>query len=402
MFTLVNINLFTFVNQILYMDFLSLATKYLVTDLKGKYIHLDMILPILNSFSDDFEIKEIGRSVNQKSIHQVKIGTGKTKILIWSQMHGNEPTTTKGLFDFFNFLHSDSELATKIKSNYTLLCIPMLNPDGAHAYTRENANGVDLNRDAVAETQPEMQLLKRIYNQFKPEFCYNLHDQRTIFGTSDYNLPATISFLAPAFDSACTYNETRMQAVRVINKMVTALSFYIPNQIGRFDDSYNVNCTGDYFTTQGTPTILFEAGHFNSDYNREESRKFVFVALLSSILNKNENVVVDNDLINYLRIPQNNKCFFDFIYRNIKIIDNNVEKIINFAAQYQEVLIADKVEFVAIISKISDLENYFGHIEYDCESLLFSSDGKNFPEIGAKATFTINNSVYFNNGLKII
>lgn len=402
MFTLVNINLFTFVNQILYMDFLSLATKYLVTDLKGKYIHLDMILPILNSFSDDFEIKEIGRSVNQKSIHQVKIGTGKTKILIWSQMHGNEPTTTKGLFDFFNFLHSDSELATKIKSNYTLLCIPMLNPDGAHAYTRENANGVDLNRDAVAETQPEMQLLKRIYNQFKPEFCYNLHDQRTIFGTSDYNLPATISFLAPAFDSACTYNETRMQAVRVINKMVTALSFYIPNQIGRFDDSYNVNCTGDYFTTQGTPTILFEAGHFNSDYNREESRKFVFVALLSSFLNKNENVVVDNVLTNYLRIPQNNKCFFDFIYRNIKIIDNNVEKIINFAAQYQEVLIADKVEFVAIISKISNLENYFGHIEYDCESQLFSSDGKHFPEIGAKATFTINNSVYFNNGLKII
>lgn len=402
MFTLVNINLFTFVNQILYMDFLSLATKYLVTDLKGKYIHLDMILPILNSFGDDFEIKEIGRSVNQKSIHQVKIGTGKTKILIWSQMHGNEPTTTKGLFDFFNFLHSDSELATVIKSNYTLLCIPLLNPDGAHAYTRENANLVDLNRDAVAETQPEMQLLKRIYNQFKPEFCYNLHDQRTIFGTSDYNLPATISFLAPAFDSACTYNETRMQAVRVINKMVTALSFYIPNQIGRFDDSYNVNCTGDYFTTQGTPTILFEAGHFNSDYNREESRKFVFVALLSSIINKNENVVVDNDLINYLRIPQNNKCFFDFIYRNVKIIDNNVEKIINFAAQYQEVLIADKVEFVAIISKISDLENYFGHIEYDCESLLFSSDGKHFPEIGAKATFTINNSVYFNNGLKII
>lgn len=402
MFTFVNINLFTFVNQILLMDFLSLATKYLVKDLKGKYIHLDMVLPILNSFSDDFEIEEIGRSVNQKSIHQVKIGTGKTKIFIWSQMHGNEPTTTKGLFDFFNFLHSDSELATAIKSNYTLLCIPMLNPDGAHAYTRENANLVDLNRDAVAETQPEMQLLKRIYNQFKPDFCYNLHDQRTIFGTSDFNLPATISFLAPAFDSACTYNETRMQAVRVINKMVTALSFYIPNQIGRFDDSYNVNCTGDYFTTQNTPTILFEAGHFNSDYNREESRKFVFVALLSSFSDKNENVVVDNDLINYLRIPQNNKCFFDFIYRNVKIIDNNVEKIINFAAQYQEVLIADKVEFVAIISKISDLENYFGHIEYDCESQLFSSDGKHFPEIGVKATFTINNSVYFNNGIKII
>lgn len=394
--------MFTFVNQLISMNFLALATEYLVSDLKGKYIHLGMIEPILNSFKNGFEIAEIGQSVKQNSIYQVKIGSGKTKVLIWSQMHGNEPTTTKGLFDFLNFLNSDSELANTIKREYTLLCLPMLNPDGAKAYTRENANAVDLNRDAVTETQPEMKILKGIYKQFKPDSCYNLHDQRTIFGTEGFNLPAAISFLAPSYDVACNYNAARLKAVEVINTMFEVLNPYLPNQIGRFDDSYNVNCTGDFFMSQGTPTILFEAGHFDSDYNREESRKFVFVALLSSFLNKSENVVVDNVLTDYLRIPQNNKCFFDFIYRNVKIIDNNVEKIINFAAQYHEVLIADEIQFVAIITKISDLENYFGHVEYDCESMLFSLDGKNYPEIGAKATFSINNSTYFDNGLKII
>jgi hypothetical protein len=201
------------------MDFLALATEFLVSDLKGKYIHLDMISPILNSFSDDFEITEIGQSVKQNSIYQVKIGSGKTKVLIWSQMHGNEPTTTKGLFDFLNFLNSDSELANTIKREYTLLCLPMLNPDGAKAYTRENANAVDLNRDAVAETQPEMKILKGIYKQFKPDFCYNLHDQRTIFGTEGFNLPATISFLAPSYDVECNYNAARLKAVEVINTM---------------------------------------------------------------------------------------------------------------------------------------------------------------------------------------
>lgn len=384
------------------MDFLALATKYLVPDLQGKYIHLDIIAPLIDSFVDQFEVKEIGKSVLQKSIYQVKIGSGKTKILIWSQMHGNEPTTTKGLFDFFNFLNSETELAKQIKENYTLLCIPMLNPDGAFLYTRENANEIDLNRDAVAETQPEMQLLKRTYEEFKPDYCYNLHDQRTIFGTEGFNRTATISFLAPAFDVACQYNLTRSKAVKVIVDMVDVLNAYLPNQIGRFDDAYNVNCTGDYFTTQQTPTILFEAGHYPNDYNREESRKFVFIALVASFLKQNENVVVDNDLTKYLRIPQNNKCFFDIIYRNIKIIDNNVEKIINFAAQYREEVIADKVEFRAIISKISDLENYFGHVEYDCESMLFSSNGKPYPIIGEEATFDLNNSIQFNNGLKII
>ena len=384
------------------MDSLQLATEYLEPKLKGKYIHLDVIFPLLESFKNVFEITEIGKSVQQRPIHQVKIGTGKTKILMWSQMHGNEPTTTKGLFDFFNFLSKDSELAQQIKNKYTLLCIPMLNPDGAFAYTRENANSVDLNRDAYLASQPEMKLLRILYEEFKPDYCYNLHDQRTIFGTEGFNLPATMSFLAPAFNKDRDYNEVRMKAIVIINKMNRVLQEYIPYQIGRFDDSYNVNCTGDYFTTQNTPTILFEAGHFQMDYDRDESRKYVFISLLSSLLDNYENVIVDNELDNYLRIPQNNKRFFDFIYKNVKIIDNSVEKIINFAAQYDEVLENNEIYFKAKISKVSDLEEYSGHTEYDCESMLFSENGINIPEIGKEANFYLNNLTEFNNGVKII
>ena len=384
------------------MDSLQLATEYLEPKLKGKYIHLDVIFPLLESFKNVFEITEIGKSVQQRSIYQVQIGTGKTKILMWSQMHGNEPTTTKGLFDFFNFLSKDSELAQQIKNKYTLLCIPMLNPDGAFAYTRENANSVDLNRDAYLASQPEMKLLRILYEEFKPDYCYNLHDQRTIFGTEGFNLPATMSFLAPAFNKDRDYNEVRMKAIVIINKMNRALQEYIPYQIGRFDDSYNVNCTGDYFTTQNTPTILFEAGHFQMDYDRDESRKYVFISLLSSLLDNYENVIVDNELDNYLRIPQNNKRFFDFIYKNVKIIDNSVEKIINFAAQYDEVLENNEIYFKAKISKVSDLEEYSGHTEYDCESMLFSENGINIPEIGKEANFYLNNLTKFNNGVKII
>ena len=394
--------MFTFVTQYKAMDSLQLATEYLEPKLKGKYIHLDVIFPLLESFKNVFEITEIGKSVQQRSIYQVQIGTGKTKILMWSQMHGNEPTTTKGLFDFFNFLSKDSELAQQIKNKYTLLCIPMLNPDGAFAYTRENANSVDLNRDAYLASQPEMKLLRILYEEFKPDYCYNLHDQRTIFGTEGFNLPATMSFLAPAFNKDRDYNEVRMKAIVIINKMNRALQEYIPYQIGRFDDSYNVNCTGDYFTTQNTPTILFEAGHFQMDYGRDESRKYVFISLLSSLLDNYENVIVDNELDNYLRIPQNNKRFFDFIYKNVKIIDNSVEKIINFAAQYDEVLENNEIYFKAKISKVSDLEEYSGHTEYDCESMLFLENGINIPEIGKEANFYLNNLTEFNNGVKII
>ena len=384
------------------MDNLQLATHFLEPKLKGKYIHLDIILQLLNTYKSVFDISVIGKSVQQRSIFQVKIGTGKTKILIWSQMHGNEPTTTKGLFDFFNFLSSDMDLANQIKEKYTLVCIPMLNPDGAFAYTRENSNAVDLNRDAFMATQPEMQLLRSIYEALRPDYCYNLHDQRTIFGTEGFHVPATISFLSPAYNAERDYNDVRIKAIKVINRMNRALQEYIPNQVGRFDDSYNVNCSGDFFSTNATPTILFEAGHFPNDYNREESRKYVFIALLNSFLITDENALETSNLDEYLRIPQNNIFFFDFIYKNVKIIDNKIEKIINFAAQYQEELIDDKISFIAVISKISDLDNFSGHVEYDCELLLFSSQGKNLPAIGEKATFNLNNLTFFNNGEKII
>ncbi len=384
------------------MDSLQLATQHLEPKLKGKYIHLAVISPLLESFKNVFEVTEIGKSVQQRPIHQVKIGSGKTKILMWSQMHGNEPTTTKGLFDFFNFLSSDAAEAKEIKKNYTLVCIPMLNPDGAFAYTRENANLVDLNRDASLATQPEMKLLKTVYQTFAPDYCYNLHDQRSIFGTEGFNLPATLSFLAPAFNTARDYNSIRLKAIAVINNMNKALQQYIPNQVGRFDDSYNVNCTGDYFTTQNTPTILFEAGHFQGDYNRDLSRKYVFIALLSSLLANYENVIVGNELEDYLRIPQNNKIFFDIIYKNVKIIDNSVEKIIKFAAHYEEVLEDNEITFKAKISKVSNLEDYAAHTEYDCNLMLFSTNGTNCPKIGENANFYLNNLTEFNNGLEII
>ena len=402
MFTNVKYKLFTFVNQKKAMDYLQLATQYLESKLKGKYIHLDTILPILESLNSDFEITEIGKSVQERAIYQVKIGTGKTKILMWSQMHGNESTTTKGLFDFFNFLQSNNIDADRIKSDYTLLCIPMLNPDGAYLYTRENANKVDLNRDAFNATQPEMQVLHSVYKSFQPDYCYNLHDQRTIFGTEGFNLPATVSFLSPAYNEEREYNDVRLKAIQIINKMNNALQCYIPNQVGRFDDSYNVNCTGDYFTTQNTPTILFEAGHYANDYDRDIVRNYIFISLLSSFDVSYENVIVDNELMNYLKIPQNNKCFCDFIYKNVKIIDNSEEKIINFAAQYTEVVQDGQLKFVARIIKIDDLHDFKGHLEYDCKNGLFTSKGKHFPIIEEKADFFINNLTEFNNGVKII
>lgn len=367
--------------------------------IQGRYITLEHIEPILNRLNTNNQLLEIGKSVLGKSIYEYQIGQGTTRIFLWSQMHGNESTTTKGLFDFLNLLHGDTDFAKQLLNNFTFCCIPILNPDGATLYTRANANGVDLNRDSQDLTQPESKILRNTFERFKPDYCFNLHDQRTIFGVDMSAKPATMSFLAPSYNEEREINDSRLKAINVIAGINQVLQKYIPGQVGRFDDSFNINCIGDTFQYLGVPTILFEAGHYPNDYEREQTRKYVFISLVSAFSTISENDIVINRIEDYLNISQNNPVFCDFLYKNVKINYDGNEKIINFAAQYKEELIDGQIWFNAYINQIDDLENRFGHLEYDAQGALYTDDYDNIPKLDLKANFYLNNTIEFVNGL---
>ena len=381
------------------MNLEQLFSQYKEETIHGRYITLDSIEPLLQKLNTNNQLQFIGKSVLGKSIYSYEIGEGKTKIFLWSQMHGNESTTTKALFDFLNVLQSGSELAQKLMNTFTFCSIPMLNPDGATLYTRENANKVDLNRDSQALTQPESKLLRATFETFKPDYCFNLHDQRTIFGVSDTGKPATLSFLAPSYNKEREINDSRLKAINLIASINEVLQEYLPNQIGRFDDSFNINCIGDKFQYLGVPTLLFEAGHFPNDYEREKTRKYVFMALISSFNILSENVIVSNGINKYLNIPQNKVVFYDLMYKNIKINYDGIEIITNFAAQYKEELIENQICFNAYVSQIGDLENYFGHFEYDAEGAVYKDDFESIPKLDQKADFYLDNNIKFVNGM---
>jgi len=382
------------------MNYDNLFSQNLESNLKGRYITLNDIEPLLLKFNSDSQVNIIGESVLGKPIYSYELGSGKTKVLLWSQMHGNESTTTKALFDFLNLLNGGSELAKDLLNEFTFCCLPMLNPDGAILYTRENANKIDLNRDAQNLTQPESKLLRSTFERFKPHYCYNLHDQRTIYGVeSDTIKPATVSFLAPAYNENRDINEVRTKAIQVIVAMNKILQEFIPNQVGRFDDSFNLNCVGDTFQFLNVPTILIEAGHFQGDYNREFTRKFVFIALVEGLKKIHENDIVVNKIEDYLNIPHNKICFYDFIYKNIKINYDNNKIITNFALQFKEEIIDNQLVFIAYTAEVGDLKGFSGHIELDVEEALYEDLEINIPKIDQKAEFSLGKSIKFVNGL---
>ncbi len=382
------------------MNYENLFSQNIETNLKGRYITLNDIEPLLLKFNYEKQVQIIGKSVLGKPIYKYELGTGKTKVLLWSQMHGNESTTTKALFDFLNLINGNSEFAKDLLDEFTFCCLPMLNPDGALLYTRENANKIDLNRDAQHLTQPESKLLRSTFESFKPDYCYNLHDQRTIYGIeSDAIRPATVSFLAPAYNENRDVNEVRSKAMQVIVAMNKILQEFIPNQVGRFDDSFNINCVGDTFQFLKVPTILIEAGHYQGDYNREFTRKFVFIALVEGLKKIHENDIVINKIEDYMNIPHNKICFYDFIYKNIKINYDNTKIITNFALQFKEEIIDNQLVFNAYTAEVGDLKGFSGHIELDVEEALYEDLEINIPKIDQKAEFSLGKSIKFVNGL---
>jgi zinc carboxypeptidase len=349
-------------------DYLSIKQN----NIQGRYITYNHISKILVDFPSNFKVEKIGNSVHGSPIESITLGQGSKKIFMWSQMHGNESTTTKAVFDLINLLGTDSKLTEGILGSCTIKVIPMLNPDGAKAYTRVNANDVDLNRDAQNRSQPESEVLRECYDTFKPDFCFNLHDQRTIFNVGATPKPATVSFLAPAQDENRSISNTRAISMQLIAAMSKQLNTLIPGQIGRYDDTFNANCVGDTFQMLHTPTVLFEAGHFPGDYEREITRRCILNALVTALKVISDGSISDYKKEDYFDIPENKKCFYDVLIKNVHILNSNkYGEGDAIGILFKEVLGTDAIEFVPVIEKTGNLKGYFGHKTYDC---LISND----------------------------
>ena len=319
---------------------------------------LESLLENLNK--DIFKVSVAGKSVLQKNIYRVDFGTGNFKILLWSQMHGNETTTTKSVFNFLEKLSATKN--TEWLHFFSFTFLPILNPDGAEAFTRVNANGIDLNRDSVDLSQPESQLLRSVFNEVKPNLALNMHDQRSIFSVGSNPNPATLSFLAPAFNETCDINEVRTFAMQLIANMNDVLKNHAAENIGRFDDSFNINCIGDQFTHLNVPTILFEAGFASNDYQRKKAEKLVDISLetlLNSIISQEYKKFSVED---YLQIPENEKNFVDLIIRNFSTKNTDFNDKNEIPVVFKEIIVNNQLVLTPIIDFISAPNYKYAHL----------------------------------------
>jgi len=344
--------------------------NYKETSIQHRRFKHQAILPLIKRLSPPFIVSKAGESLEGRAIYQIKIGTGPTKVLLWSQMHGDEPTATMAIMDIFNFFSKQDNLdhyKQSILDNLTLYFVPMLNPDGGEKFRRRTALNIDLNRDALRLQTPEGQLLKKIRAETNADWGFNLHDQSRYYSVGNTNKTATISFLAPAYNYEKGINKIRKRAMQQIGLMNETLQTFMPGHVAKYNDDFEPRAFGDNIQKWGTSTILIESGGYKNDPEKQFIRKMNFIALLSALEQIATKKYANNTLDDYENLPFNGRYFHELLVRNATITKNGTPYILDIAFRRDELQYDKNKSFYykSYISDLGDLSTYFGYEEID-------------------------------------
>lgn len=336
------------------------------------------IQPLIEKYVVDkrFAVRKVGESIEGRDISLISIGEGDVDVFLWSQMHGDESTATMAIFDVLNFLAEDDQISSKreqLLQNVRLHFLPMLNPDGAQKFQRRNALGIDINRDALRLQSPEARILKSVRDSINPAFGFNLHDQSKYTNAERTAKPATISYLAPAYNYEKEINDIRANAMKIIVHMNRIVQQYAPGQVGRYSDEFEPRAFGDNIQKWGTSAILIESGGHYDDPEKQFIRKLNYISILSSIFIIGNDTYQDLPLSEYEAIPKNDRKLFDLKIENLTYNLKGKDYLLDIGINRSEIDNATHTNFyqTGTVVEVGDLSTYYGYETIDATGLRF-------------------------------
>ena len=348
-----------------------MLSKLLLDGLNKAHLKYEDIQPLIDEVAShkNIQVEVIGKSFEQRDIHLISLGQGRTTIFIWTQMHGDECTATASVFDLISLLCSDDAALVNWELTYRIHIIPMLNPDGAERCIRFNAQGIDINRDGRELQSPEAKILSETFDKIQPVIALNMHDQSPYYQTGETGNPSTIAFLAPAYDQDENINAARRMAMALINIMRNKLEAHIPQCVARYVDAYSPRAFGDNLAARGASTILIESGAARKDPNRQSTRQMNTIAILEVIKNYPQLALeesLDKHVDGYFQIPQNKKeSISSLVVRNVQFdttpdfkVSISIKQSTRWSNEYY-------------IDAIGDLHIQAGLEEFDADGLTF-------------------------------
>jgi len=335
-------------------------------DIDGPWLRPADLEPYLIKWAgyEDFRKEKFGKSEENRPLHCLKWGKGDIQILLWSQMHGNEATATLSLIDIIEFFQrlkqdGDQELED-LSKKLSITFVPMLNPDGAELFTRRNALLVDLNRDAIKRQSAEMRAFFKLLSDLKPDWAFNLHDQRTIFSVTKDRNCATLSYLAPSPDLRRSKSPSRIKTMRLIAAMHQNTEAILSGHFGKYSDEFYPRAVGDNLMAANIPCILLEAGTYPHDPRRRKARQLIFHNLIQAFSLIANNSYQEYSSAGYDAIPENEQLLRDIILRDV----NYKGQVCDIALQEQQEVADSQWSSYFVWDDLGDLSHLKGIQEY--------------------------------------
>ncbi|MFC1562232.1 M14 family zinc carboxypeptidase [candidate division KSB1 bacterium] len=152
-------------------------------DLLTSYDEMMNFVGILQAETGRFSIDTIAVTAEDRSVIMLHFDAPveeerqpdeKLKVFLYAQQHGDEPSGKEAALQLARDIASDD--FGQILSSIDLYLVPQVNPDGSEKKQRNNANDIDLNRDHLLLTQPEVSGLHRAFRRIMPEVTLDIHE----------------------------------------------------------------------------------------------------------------------------------------------------------------------------------------------------------------------------------
>lgn len=132
---------------------------------------------VVQSIADETNavLDVIGQSYESRDIYRLTIGTGDRLLIVTGGVHRSEPASREMvLMKARDVCYNSNGNYTSYLNNHKIMFIPTVSPD---VETRNNAQGLNINRDAYALETPEMQALMEVMAVEHPDIYVDFHER---------------------------------------------------------------------------------------------------------------------------------------------------------------------------------------------------------------------------------